>query len=80
MQTQVSHPPQTAPGLGPPRTWNGARYSYALLKMPNEVMTTEYSLMQLPLVGTRRSRAAPGRGDSLLLLSLTPELLNFEPP
>jgi hypothetical protein len=39
-KTGCVHPPQTAPGLGPPRTWNGAWIQHSH-RMPNEMMCVE---------------------------------------
>ena len=73
-QHRICNPPQTAPGLGPPRTQNGAWVQICLLECRTN---NEYRIIPTAALcgGGQQSRAAPGRGDPLLLSSLLLELL-----
>lgn len=66
-------PPQTAPGLGPPRAWNGAWIQLFLLECRmNDELMNDPSCNSF-LVGARLSRAAPGKGrpfNAVLLLQV----------
>ena len=62
-------PPRTTPGLGPPRSWNGA-WALTIWLISRKNAEHENPLLQLNQVGARSSRAAPGRSGSLLKLIL----------
>jgi|SRR5271166_608572 len=70
-QTQVVYiPPQTAPGLGPPRTWNGAWIQ--LLPQNAELNNGEYSNNPRATLsgGGQMEQGHPGRGDPFMPLVL----------
>jgi hypothetical protein len=71
-QTQVVYnPPQTAPGLGPPRTWNGAWIQICLPKMP---MNDQQRMIPAATLsgGGQMEQGRPGKGASLYCPCLTP--------
>jgi hypothetical protein len=71
--TGYVHPPQTAPGLGPPCPWNGAWIQLCRNHAERYLVLNPAAAY---LVGARLSRAAPGGGDPYCLsLSLASVLL-----